>query len=221
VAGLALAVPARLAPIGRAVWPNRSRTLLYFACLGAGFLILELTLLQVGLRVIGVPIQAYAATIGTLLVSAGLGSLTVPWIARGPRRIGAAFIVLLVVGALVAWLHAPLGRALEAAPLPARIAGLMAGLAPLGYLLGLPFPLGIRALRDAPSGAIAWAWSANAIATVLGGVASATLAISLGLRATLVIGLAFYAIAALAAIAALPTMTSTPRDEPVKSPPRR
>jgi hypothetical protein len=82
-----------------------------------------------------------------------------------------------------------------AAPMGFRI--LVAGLliAPLGFFLGMPFPLGILAIRNRPAGAVAWAWGLNGLFTVIGGLASVLLALSLGFRATLLIALLVYGVA--------------------------
>ena len=59
----------------------------------------------------------------------------------------------------------------------------------------MALPLGILAIEKQPQGAIAWAWGMNGLFTVLGGLSSALLALLLGFRATLLIGLAAYAVA--------------------------
>ncbi|MEZ4653941.1 MAG: hypothetical protein R3E12_10240 [Candidatus Eisenbacteria bacterium] len=90
-------------------WP-RAPVLGYFACLGIGFLVLELTLVQLGLVPIGVPIQAYATTLGTLLVGAGIGSLCS---ARFVTKEGWAFALLLAAGVFVALGHAGVWSAIQ------------------------------------------------------------------------------------------------------------
>jgi len=66
---------------------------------------------------------------------------------------------------------------------------------PLGFFLGMPFPLGILAIEAQPMGAIGWAWGMNGISTVVGGLASVVLSIFLGFKVSLVVGLAMYIIA--------------------------
>ena len=66
---------------------------------------------------------------------------------------------------------------------------------PLGFFLGMPFPLGILALRHQPRGAIAWAWGLNGIFTLLGGLASVMMSIFFGFRLTLLVAAAIYIVA--------------------------
>lgn len=187
-------LPRRMTRAGREPWPGRPAALAYFACLGAGFLVIELTLVQLGLRAIGVPIQAYATTIGTLLIGAGIGSMVSARFRGAPA---AGFALLLAAGSGFALAYPHVWPLIQGAPLAVRIATVSLLMAPFGFGLGIPFPLGIAALRTAPPGAIAWAWTANAVFTALGGVGSAICALLLGLQRTLWIGLAIYLAAAL------------------------
>jgi hypothetical protein len=81
-------------------------------------------------------------------------------------------------------------------------------LIPLGFLMGMPFPTGLRAVAglpapEFPSGqapadnAIEWAWAMNAAASVLGSVLAMVIAIQFGLTATLACGAAAYLLALL------------------------
>jgi hypothetical protein len=78
---------------------------------------------------------------------------------------------------------------------------------PLGFFLGMPLPLGILAIADQPRGAVAWAWGLNGLFTVIGGLASVVLGITLGFQATLIVALALYALAFLS-LGKLRTFTS-------------
>ena len=62
----------------------------------------------------------------------------------------------------------------------------------MGFFMGMPFPLGILALRAQPPGVIAWAWGTNGYFTVLGGVASGVLSLFVGFRWTFLFGLVLY-----------------------------
>jgi len=81
-------------------------------------------------------------------------------------------------------------------------------LIPLGFLMGMPFPTGLRAVAglpapEFPSGqvpadnAVEWAWAMNAAASVLGSVLAMVIAIQFGLNATLACGAAAYLLALL------------------------
>jgi hypothetical protein len=84
------------------------------------------------------------------------------------------------------------------------VSGLL--LIPLGFVMGMPFPTGLRAIaafqeaqprvaKHAADNAVEWAWAMNAAASVLGSVLAMVLAIQFGLTATLSCGAAAYLIA--------------------------
>ncbi len=61
-------------------------------------------------------------------------------------------------------------------------------IAPLGFIMGMPFPTGLKRLEDWHAPSVRWAWSLNAAASVLGSVGALISAIYLGLAQTLIIG---------------------------------
>jgi hypothetical protein len=65
-------------------------------------------------------------------------------------------------------------------------------LAPLGFLMGMPFPTGLRLVET-----VEWAWALNAAASVLGSVMAMVIAIHLGLSITLACAAVAYALAGL------------------------
>ena len=69
----------------------------------------------------------------------------------------------------------------------------------LGVGLGLPFPTGLRALGESSPLLVAWAIGVNGFASVLGATSAVPMAMVLGLRAVLLLGMAFYVLAILAA----------------------
>jgi hypothetical protein len=77
---------------------------------------------------------------------------------------------------------------------------------PLGFLMGMPFPMGLGALaaaaaprapgeRGGDDNAVEWAWAMNAAASVLGSVLAMVLAIQFGLTVTLACGAIAYVLA--------------------------
>ncbi|HEX3093559.1 MAG TPA: hypothetical protein VHW72_13095, partial [Candidatus Angelobacter sp.] len=64
-------------------------------------------------------------------------------------------------------------------------------LAPLGFLMGMPFPTGLRLVKT-----VEWAWALNAAASVLGSVMAMIIAIHFGLTVTLLCAAVAYLLAA-------------------------
>ena len=182
--------------------------LLYFVAVGLGYILVEIAFIQRFVLFLGHPTYALTVVIFLLMVSSGAGSLfSRRWL---PRTQMAWMPITLVIAALLVdvfflpnWLEAWVGLGLYSRIV---VSGLL--LAPLGFVMGMPFPTGLRALAagpvvDVPSGASAkdnaveWAWAMNAAASVLGSVLAMVIAIQFGLTVTLACGVAAYLLALL------------------------
>jgi hypothetical protein len=86
-------------------------------------------------------------------------------------------------------------------------------IAPVGFVMGMPFPVGLTRLEEWHAPSVRWAWSLNAAASVMGSVGALICAIYLGLVQTLIIGGLFY-LAALAVVARVRTSGSPPAPGP-------
>jgi hypothetical protein len=82
--------------------------------------------------------------------------------------------------------------------LPGRILVASLIIFPIGFFLGMPFPLGVLSIENRPRGAIAWAWGMNGAFTIIGGVVSVVLSILYGFTITLLTATVVYLIAAFA-----------------------
>ena len=189
--------------------------LLYFVAVGLGYILVEIAFIQRFVLFLGHPTYALTVVIFLLLLSSGAGSLfSRLWL---PRTEMGWLPLTLVIATLLAYVLF----------LPSRLAGLVGLgfgyrlvisavlLIPLGFVMGMPFPTGLRALaaipaaefpagkvKDASSNAVEWAWAMNAAASVLGSVLAMVIAIQFGLTATLATG----AVAYLAALALMPVL---------------
>lgn len=184
--------------------------LLYFAALGAGFIVVEVALVQKCVLFLGHPAYALTVVLFSVLIWSALGS----WLAGRfpdtglPRTLR---VVLLVVAALVVLatlVLSPAFYALVELPAPFRILITVAALAPLGLALGMPMPTGIRLLGGRAPELIPWAWGVNGAASVLGSVAAVALAMLWGFDRTLLTAAALYVAAAF--LAARAVSASTP-----------
>lgn len=184
--------------------PNRWRHLLYFAALGFGFITIEMALLSHFTLFLGQPVYTYAVILASLLIFTGAGAhLTGRFAAQSRqalRRIVPLALLAVFLTALVTPLlfSAALGLALWLRVLLAVIV-----LAPLGILLGMPFPLGLRIVSEEAAALVPWSWGVNGFFTVIGTVTALILGMTFGFRITLLAGALSYLIA-LAAIAMNP-----------------
>jgi len=190
---LILALPRLV--LGNRVPRARSvmRCLWYFIFIGVGYILIQVALVQKFVLFLGHPTYALTVIIFSMLLASGLGS----YFSR--RMVGASgvrlAVVLALAAALVAGLAAVLGWLPDAGvdwPLAARCLASVGLIAPAAFLMGIPFPTGLRRLEQRHTPSVRWAWSLNAAASVMGSVAAVALAIYVGLRETLLIGGAMY-----------------------------
>jgi MFS family permease len=175
--------------------------LLYFLAIGAGYILVEVALIQKFVLFLGHPTYALTVVIFSLLVSSGLGSFASRRVIQDSARRWR--IALVCVALLIALLAVDVSVLLPKAitlPLAWKIMMSVVLILPAGFVMGMPFPVGLARLEQWESSSVRWAWSLNAAASVLGSVASLVLAIYLGLVQTLLIGGVLY-LAALAMIA--------------------
>ena len=78
---------------------------------------------------------------------------------------------------------------------PLRILGAIVLIAPLGFAMGMPFPLGLARLAVDAESLIPWAWAINACASVVAAILATVLAIHIGFAAVIVLAVVLYAIA--------------------------
>jgi spermidine synthase len=186
--------------------------LLYFVAVGMGYILVEIAFIQRFVLFLGHPTYALTVVIFLLMLSSGAGSLfSRLWL---PRAETGWLPLLLVVATLLAYVFFLPSRLVLLVGLPIEYRLVISGilLIPLGFLMGMPFPTGLRALAAAPApefpassdNAVEWAWAMNAAASVLGSVLAMVIAIQFGLTATLACGAAAYLVA-LGLMPALPT----------------
>jgi len=202
---LATAVIVALPPVVlRARLPRHKgvlRFLAYFLCIGAGYILIEVALIQKFVLFLGHPTYALTVVIFSLLVSSGLGSYFSRRILAGDdRRLLRALALISVAVALLAALVTPLLTAGVGLPLPLKFLITVLLISPAGFLMGMPFPTGLKRLEEWHKPSVRWAWSLNAAASVLGSVGALICAIYLGLMETLLAGGVLY-LAALAIVA--------------------
>jgi hypothetical protein len=167
--------------------------LFYFLAIGAGYILIEVALIQKFVLFLGHPTYALTVVIFSMLVSSGLGSfLSRKIVGDSNERLIA---VLAVAAALVAAIAATVQPVLAAGvglPIMVKAVATVLLIAPTGFAMGIPFPTGLRLLEKHHAPSVRWAWSLNAAASVLGSVGALVLALYLGLVQTMLVGGALY-----------------------------
>lgn len=197
-----------------------SMTLAYFGALGLGFMLVEIPTMQKLTVYLGQPVYSLAVVLFSLLLFSGLGSLwSGRWarerVANNMRWVFMALVIFLLLHALAS--SFVLSRTLGL-PLVWRLVIAVGLLAILGFLMGIPFPTGIRLEGRRHSTVVPWLWGINGIMSVLGSALATALSIHIGFRLTLVGAALVYALAGLLFSRAV-TIVEPDLIEPVQSTP--
>jgi hypothetical protein len=171
--------------------------LLYFACLGAGFIIVEVAMIQKFILFLGHPVYSLAVVLFSVLAFSALGSYLTGRISE--ERLTPVLMKLLVtlvvlVGVYIIALP-PIFYGLVGLPREIRIVLAVVLMAPLAMVMGMPMPIGIRRLARSAPEIIPWAWGVNGATSVMGSVAALVIAILTGFNQALLVGAGLYMLA--------------------------
>ncbi len=174
---------------------RQSNPLFYFIAVGLGYILVEIAFIQRFVLFLGHPTYALTVVVFLMLLASGLGSLASRRLlqAVGQIRLALLIIVAALLGYLYVLPHILTGLVGEPFLLKLALSALL--LVPLGFVMGMPFPTGLRALHGAQENTVEWAWAMNAASSVLGSVLAMVLAIQFGLTVVLACGAAAYGLA--------------------------
>lgn len=185
------------------------RFLWYFFAIGAGYILIQVALIQKFVLFLGHPTYALTVIIFSMLLASGLGSFFSPRVvADSDAKLQAVLGATAVCVGVLASIATPLTSAGVGLPLPLKVVITALLIAPVAFMMGMPFPTGLARLEAFHKPSVRWAWSLNAASSVLGSASAIFLAICLGLRVTLLIGGGMY----LAALAAVRVTRKAPRN---------
>ena len=173
----------RLVARGKGFWQGS----LFFTSIGIAFMLVEVAWVQRFILYLGHPSHALTVALASLLLGAGLGSMTS--VTVGLERAWRFGALLPVVLGVVNLLLGPLFDATLGWALPLRIALAALLLVPSGFLMGFCFPLGMVRFGDESK---AWFWALNGASGVLASVGSLALCMEFGFKNVAFFGVAAY-----------------------------
>jgi len=180
-------------PVGPASIP------VYFGAIGVGFMLVEIGLIQRLSLFLGHPIYGFTVVLFGLLLSGGLGALIsdrlLNWMspARQWRILALTALVIFAVEAVSAQvMKSAIGEST-----PTRIVLTLLLIFPTASFMGFGFPMGMRLARAHSDSRTAWFWAINGAMSVIGSVLAMLCSIELGIRITILAGMAIYVVAAI------------------------
>lgn len=170
--------------------------LLYFAGIGLGFMFIEISQMQRLVIFLGHPTYSLAVVLFTLLLSSGLGSFTTASITAvtlhrsGMQRLALLLSMLLIFGTLTPFII----NYFESATILQRIAIAIAIIFPMGFCMGMAFPIGMKMAAGRVAELGPWLWGVNGAMSVCASVLAVAIALTASISATFWMGFACYVI---------------------------
>jgi len=166
---------------------------LYFCMLGLGFMFVEITLIQRHILILENPVYSLSVVLTTILASSGVGSLLSLRLESLQRPV--ILPILSCVMLIYSLIQAVLFKAVMPFHLSIKIPIIFISIIPIGVLMGIPFPMGIRLLGGHRASLIPLAWAINAFFSVIAPVITIMIAITIGFKGVLWLASGAYIIA--------------------------
>lgn len=179
----------------RASLKTERRALAYFACLGMGFIFVEVCLIQRFVLFLGQPVYSISIVLCSILLSAGVGSLLSERIRPVRNNIITLLLVLAMTVLIMNYSIPWLSENFIQHSLPVRMAVTFVFISVCGLLMGMPMPIAIRYLKLQKRSIISWGWAINGYFSVIGSALTILVAINFGFRTVFYFAALCYAVA--------------------------
>ena len=177
--------------------PGKFRTIVYFACLGAGYIMVEVGLISKFIQALSNATVSASVLITGMLVCSGFGSLVSERYFERARSIMPR--IFLAIGALLIGYGLALDSVLDwigTFPYALRLLFCFVLVFPPAFLMGFPMPIAMTSLsRLGKDHMFLWAWGINGCFSVIGAALVPIVATSFGLPAVVLVGAIAYLVA--------------------------
>jgi hypothetical protein len=176
-------------------------TLPYFACLGFGFLFVEVWLLSLLSMYLGHQTQGLAVVLSGLLVTSGIGAFYGERVlGHAPRRAVFAAAAVAALLTLASFAIGQLTNATLGQPLSVRVLLALLMIAPLGVCMGACMPAGLEHVRHVARPALPLCIGINGFASVLATVTVLPISLYFGYTGVLLTAAGLYVLASALAV---------------------
>ncbi len=175
------------------------KTFFYFGSIGMAFMFVEIIFIQQFILFLGHPLYSTSVIIFSLLFASGVGSFFSKKILGRDLRRNLRKSLLICAGLVVLYLlllPSFYDVFIHLSP-PLKMGLTFLTVFPLGFLMGFPFPTGIRLLAEQEKGLIPWAWATNAFSSVVSSISALMIAFWAGYSLVLVLASSGYLFALL------------------------
>ena len=177
---------------------NHLRILVYFFCLGLAFLFIEIAFIQKFILILHHPLYAITVVLSTFLLAAGAGSHFSAKLSRSAKKsmimLPIAVISLLGISYSLSF-ESIAGFLLKTGYLNRYMFSILL-IAPLGFCMGMPFPMALAKISQSAPALIPWIWGINGCASVISAILATLIAMQFGFTVLIFLAIALYGVAA-------------------------
>ena len=159
---------------------NKIGTFLYFSGIGFGYIFLEIVFVQYFNLYLGNIIYSTSMVISLMLISSGLGSYFSDRITINRNNITPVFVTILILLILLYFFLLTIIKSTVTYSLFIKILISILIIFPPSFLMGIPFPHGIKYLGVANEDLIPWGWGINGVFSVIGVVLATIISVEIG-----------------------------------------
>ena len=145
---------------------------------------------------LGQPVITLLTIVSTMLVASGIGSyFSSKFYKKNLRKLYIIFGIIALLTLVIGILNPYIFNALVRLELSWRILVSALMILPLGFFMGMPFPIGMSLILPTEKRFVAFAWGVNGFFSVIGTVSAIILAMMFGFRIVFIVGAVIYLLA--------------------------
>jgi hypothetical protein len=174
---------------------NKSWVVIYFMALGFGYMFLEIVFIKYFVLYLGHPIYSAATVISVMLISSGIGSY---YSSRYKTNQKTLLKITGLITALILLYAFIIGIFLSSTvglPNIMKILLSVIIIALPSFVMGMPFPIGLKIVDAIKKSNVPWAWGINGCISVISASLAAIIAVEMGFMAVMLFAALAYSIA--------------------------
>ena len=173
---------------------NKSWTLFYFSGLGIGYMFFEIVLIQKFILFFGNPVYAAAMVICVMLLASGAGSYSSSRLLPTRSMMQRILLIIFLILLLYTFFLSSMLQQIASLPDLFKLFISVFIIACPALLMGMPFPLGLRAQALIEEKNIPWAWGINGCMSVISAALATLLTVDAGFSVVIMLAAIFYAV---------------------------
>ena len=176
---------------------NHKRVMVYFFCLGLAFMFIEIAFIQKFILILHHPLFAITTVLSTFLLSAGAGSYFSKQLSNYELKSMILMPVMAISVLSITYIMSfelIVKFMLQQGDISRYVLSILL-IMPLGFCMGMPFPMALARLSQTQPQLIPWAWGINGCASVISAILATLIAMQFGFSVLVALAVVMYGVA--------------------------